>query len=62
MNEIPVPPLVDLSLEIEASPETVWRILTTPLAVLLGATALLAVWTAVREASGSDLSSVLRQE
>ena len=30
MNDIPPPPLVDLSLDIEASPETVWGILTTP--------------------------------
>lgn len=29
MNEMPVPPLIDLSLDIEASPETVWSILTT---------------------------------
>ena len=30
MTDAPVPPLVDLSQEIEASPETVWGILTTP--------------------------------
>ena len=30
MSETTAPPLVDLSLEIEASPETVWSILTTP--------------------------------
>ena len=27
---MPTPPLVELSLDIEASPETVWGILTTP--------------------------------
>lgn len=30
MVETPLPPLVDLARDIEASPETVWKILTTP--------------------------------